>query len=391
MALHAGTTARTPPFLHFRRRPAPVPVLGTPVPQLSRLEAYDAAKRWWRMPAVSTRAEASEPSEDLLVTAVSLRVDAMAADTYAELRGRQIDSVLLKGGSFANWLYRDGPPRCYTDADFLVSPDNWVRAREALSELGFVPEMDPLAHPGMGSITSEPWVRGEDHVDLHCTIWGLGASPELVWHTLSQTAEPMRIGGSTPRVLAPAARAMHLALHVAQHGDPEWKPATDLKRAIAMLPDTIWTDAAALAQRLQALPAFATGLRLVPEGQSVAARLGLERLTSADAALRVNRTQLASGFEQLARTDGGSKKLRRLLSEIFPTPAFMRWWSPLARKGPLGLAAAYVWRLLWMTGNGPPGYLAYRRARAQALESAGYDEPAPSRGTVKRSAGGQRI
>ena len=110
---------------------------------------------------------------------------------------------------------------------------------------------------------------------------------------------------------------------------------------------------------------------LVPAGLAVASRLGLDRLTSADAALRVTRTPLASGVEHLAQTPGARGKLRVLRSELFPTASFLRWWSPVARKGgALGLAAAYVWRWVWMAWHGIPGYLAWRNARRAAAESA---------------------
>jgi hypothetical protein len=213
-------------------------------------------------------------------------------------------------------------------------------------------------------------MRGEDHIDLHCTLWGISADPAVVWEEFSATAETMAIGGTNMPVLSPAARTMHVALHAAQHGESEMKTKRDLERAVAVLPDDLWQQGAELAQRLGALPEFATGLRQVLAGVDVARRLGLEQLTSADAALRAEPTPLASGFEHLAQTPGASSKLRILWSELFPSASFLRWWTPIAKRGLVGLAAAYVWRWVWMARHGIPGYLAWRRARREAVRSA---------------------
>jgi hypothetical protein len=306
---------------------------------------------------------------ELLATAASLQMDALAARTKAQLDERGIESVLLKGPSFARWLYEGGPARLYTDVDFLVSPDDWTPARELMIELGYETEFTHFEHPQMGSVTSEGWMRGDDHVDLHCTLWGLGADPAEAWDTLSRTAEQMAIGGSVIPVLSPAGRTMHVALHAAQHGDSEVKTKRDLERAIAVLSDELWQQGAELAERLGALAEYATGLRLVPEGIEVATRLGIERLTSADAVLRAEQTPLATGFEHLAQTPGLSSKLGMLRAELFPTPTFLRWWHPIANRGLRGLAAAYVYRWWWLVRHGVPGYLAWRRARREAADS----------------------
>ena len=75
---------------------------------------------------------------------------------------------------------------------------------------------------------------------------------------------------------------------------------------------------------------------------------------------------MAAGFEALAATPGLFAKLRLVAHEMVPTRAFMRWWSPLARRGPLGLAAAYLWRPIWFVGHAPAGLRAWRRARRHA-------------------------
>ena len=206
----------------------------------------------------------SPPIPELLATAASLRMDALAAKTKAEFDARGIEAILLKGPSFARWLYEGGPARLYTDVDFLVSPQNWEAARNMLIELGYEAEFTHFEHPQMGTVTSEGWMRGDDQVDLHCTLWGIGADPMVVWDTLSRTAEPMAIGGSVLLVLSEPARTMHVALHAAQHGDSEIKTKNDLERAIAVLSDDMWSQGAQLADRLGRFPSSPRGFARCP-------------------------------------------------------------------------------------------------------------------------------
>jgi hypothetical protein len=55
-----------------------------------------------------------------------------------------------------------------------------------------------------------------------------------------------------------------------------------------------------------------------------------------------------------------------VLGKTFPPPAFMRAWSPLARRGALGLALAYAWRPVWLVVHSGAAVRAWRRARRSA-------------------------
>ena len=180
---------------------------------------------------------------------------------------------------------------------------------------------------------------------------------------LSRRTEPMEVGGRVVRVLAPAPRAVHLALHAAQHSAEALKSQVDLKLAIEQLPEETWREAVEVARELEALPAFAAGLLTNHEGAELAERLGVSDERSVEALLAMSPVPLAQGFNQLATTPGLLAKLRLVLEELFPSPTFMRWWSPLAKRGPIGLAAAYLWRPVWFALRAGPGFLAWRKAR----------------------------
>jgi hypothetical protein len=160
-----------------------------------------------------------------------------------------------------------------------------------------------------------------------------------------------------------------VALHAAQHGPLARKPLADLDMALEQLPLEVWRDAAEVAAQLDAVDVFATGLNYKPEGAELARKLGVDDRRSVDALLRQSQVPLAEGFQELATTPGWRSKLALLRRELVPTPEFMRWWSPLARRGKLGLAVAYVWRVLITAWRAVPGFLAWRRARDRASRS----------------------
>jgi hypothetical protein len=156
-----------------------------------------------------------------------------------------------------------------------------------------------------------------------------------------------------------------VALHAAQHQDG--KAVFDLEKAVAQLDDEVWAQAADVARELSALPAFSAGLRLVHGGPEVARRLGVSDVRSVHTELRAQGVPLAEGLAQMYGTPGLRAKLRLLVNELFPKPAFMRWWSPLARRGgALGLALAYLWRPVWLVLHLPAAVRTVLRARRAA-------------------------
>jgi Uncharacterised nucleotidyltransferase len=311
-------------------------------------------------------AEHRDTPLEVMWAARSLALDRESAALAGQLEEAGIPTILLKGPAIATWLYHGRGVRTYGDTDLLVPPDRWELALATLRRLGFEDGLGSMAHPRMESISSHPWARGDQSVDLHCTLWGLEAPPERVWELLSARTEPMNVGGRELRVLAPAPRAMHVALHAAQHGYDEGKPVCDLELALEVLPEELWAEAAEVAAQLDALGGFATGLRLIPAGRALTERLGIEREASVGALLRVGHVPLSQGFEELATTPGLRAKLAVVRGELAPTPDFMRWWSPLARRGRLGLVAAYLWRPLYLALRAGPGLVAWRRARRVA-------------------------
>jgi Uncharacterised nucleotidyltransferase len=300
---------------------------------------------------------------ELRRAALMLRLDEVGAAVVDDFAARGIPSIVLKGPVLRDWLYADDELRSYGDIDVLVPPDRFADAQRALEDQGFEDALAAMAHPGMESEASYAYKRGRDAIDLHARLFGLGADSRHVWEVLWERTEPYTLAGREVRVLSEGARAFHVALHASQHGRETEQTLLDLQRALEVADASAWQEAATVARELDAEATLLTGLRLVPEGEALADRLGLQADGSAKAALRVSGVPMAEAMEDLSQVTGIGGKLRFLLHEAFPTPAFLRWWSPLARRGPAGLVLAYPWRWSYLATHAPRALLTWRRAR----------------------------
>jgi hypothetical protein len=286
---------------------------------------------------------------------VGLILDAATARFVGELEDAGVPSILLKGPSVARWLYPE-EGRLYTDIDLLV-PAGFVHTAERIAaRLGF--------HYLHGDMHSRLWaLNPEVSLDLHHSVQGADTSPTRVWEELNAGTQTLQVGGREIRVLALPGLVLLVALHAAQHGTKGSKPLADLDRALERVPEAVWNEALELAGRIDATAAFVSGLRLAPSGALLADRLGLPERAAGEMTLRAgDLPPVADGLIRLAKTRGLRARAILVAGEIAPTPAFMRSWSRLAHRGPLGLGVAYLWRSLWLVWRSIPAYLAWRRA-----------------------------
>jgi hypothetical protein len=307
-----------------------------------------------------------QPGRAAGVLAKTLRIDWATAEVLRTFDAAGVGSLLLKGASFARWLYDRNDPRDYGDCDLLVRPGDFERARESLTAIGFEPTYDEGEMPDWWREHAVLWLRHSDAVgvDLHHTLEGAGVDDQALWERLAADHESVDVAGYPAPALSIPGRALHLVLHAAQHGDG-WGPVVDeVELAVGRADPATWTQAAELAAELEATAAFAAGLRLSPSGRELADRLGLPLDRSVGVGLRAaTPPPVALGFEQLAEAPSLRAQVAILRHKVFPPPTFMRKWSPRARQGRLGLALAYAWRPIWLLKKAPAGFRAWRSAR----------------------------
>lgn len=324
-------------------------------------------------PAPRDPAESDEtlPWDPFRAAVVGLAVDRATAEAVLALRDEGIPSIVLKGPSFDAWLYESGEPRLYGDIDLLIPARDEGRAGPALEALGYLRRSgrEPEAVVDHATV----WVRPRDgmHVDLHRTLGGVRATGVDPWEVLGAGTASMQVGGTEVDILSEPARALHVALHAALPGPNSKKTRVDLSRALERLPMETWKAAAELASRLRAAGAFESGLRRLPAGADLADSLGLTPEPSVDAALLAGSAPYSAWtVDRLSKARGIGPKLRILIPRLFPKPAFMRIWYPVARRGWAGLALAYLRRFAWLFIAAPRAVVAWRRARRQSRGSA---------------------
>lgn len=295
----------------------------------------------------------------------TMAADAAAAEVSTTFRARGIRSLLLKGPAVQRLAY-GADDRDYVDADVLVPPHQVGLAESILRDLGFTPAEDEVVFR-RGLLHSRHWWRHRDvaSVDLHRTLFGVGVGPETTWREITRQTATLSVVGVEVEVLAPEAQALVVAIHAAQHESQRTSKAMeDLRRSVAAVGIDTWRRAAHLAKRLDAAPTMAMGLALVPEGAELAERLQLVDPALARTATEPgSRARLAVGFDELARAQGLLAKARLLAREIVPSRDFIYAWSPLARRGPVGMILVFLWRPLWLLAVAGPSYLAWRRHR----------------------------
>ena len=305
--------------------------------------------------------------EALRAAGNALAVDHVAAEVVRRFAEAGIPSVLLRGPTIARHLYGEDDPREYVDVDLLVRPSAREQAERLLQDLGF----SHRAVLGQSSVDrprwASTWARDRDgaNVDLHWTIAGAGASPDAVWEALSEEVDPVELFGVAVQSPRAAATALVVALHAAHHGLQVEHTLLDLERALDRFSLSTWEHAAELASAIDAVPAFAAGIRLLPPGADLAARLSLPDRPTAETLLRGGTPPpMALGFDWLARTPGFKRKVRLVAAKIVPDRQFMRAWSPLAQSGGrTGLMLAYAWRPFWLLRHSIPGLRAWLAAR----------------------------
>jgi len=298
---------------------------------------------------------------ELIAAGVGLTLETLAVEVTTAFERSGVPSIVLKGPSVIRWLYPAATDRYSVDVDLLVAPADLARAEATLAGLGF----DPF-EPSREDKHARSWVRPADAlpVDLHRSIVGVGADDESAWQILAGVTERLDVRGGSLSVLQPHGRALHLALHAAQEIPDKTQALRDLRRGLELLEPDVWRRACVLAVELDALPGLGAGLRLLPEGARVAHELQLPDRVTAEIVLRAaGAPDLSLGMNRLLELDGATTRARYVASRAFPSPAAMRAWSPLARRGRPGLAAAYAWRLPWLVTRLVPAFRAVRAAR----------------------------
>ena len=282
----------------------------------------------------------------LLETALVEVVEACAAVN--------VEPLVLKGVALSRTLYRSDESRVFFDVDLLIAEEDLARVGQVLERLGYrniselqgVDDVAEILHAQM-------WARlepdfGNVSIDLHWRLNGCEAPPQHVWQALSDRRESIEVAGISAHTLDRPGLALHLALHMAQHGRDDEKARADLMRGLERWPPETWGEARNLAAEVGAMDAFAAGLRLVPDGALLADQMGLP---AAEALLweidhRGERPRGTFHMQAFSEARGVGAKLELLRLSLLPRRDWIIWQHPNAADSRVRLLAAYVLHLL---------------------------------------------
>lgn len=314
-------------------------------------------------------ASGGAPSPNTEATAWNLLLEAVAGEVIEELRRAGHRSLLIKGVTIGRWLYPD-EPREYSDIDLVVDPTTFDQCERVLAGLGFERSALERAFAAGRPSHASTWIRGVVPVDLHQTVVGLGVSPAEAWNALSANAETWTVGSHNAAVPSVPARALLLALHLAQHGPGFARTRADLGRALDLVSEAEWREAAALARRCAAESPTAVGLAAVERGGELCERLGL-RASDATQVEGSPAFHIAQGLVWFGELSGARERARYAIAKLFPAPALMRTRVGWSRSGPWALATAYLVRLATLAVHAPRAAWVLLRLRSRGSDARG--------------------
>jgi hypothetical protein len=286
-----------------------------------------------------------------------------------------IDALLLKGAGLAALLYEDGEQRPSVDLDLLVAPAQLAPAEKVLTELGYRNTTEGLGIDDVGGVVhadtwraTPPGSKFEIGVELHRWLAGAQAAPEAAWETLWRQRTVIDLDGLPVSVLDRPGQALHVALHVAQHGPEYRRGISELRLALERWPEDVWRNAAKLGAEVGATAGFAAGLRLIPEGTSLAATLGLPPTDELDWALRHHGERPRGTFHIDAfRTAGGVREQLGLLRRaLVPDPRWLATEFHWSDRSAAHRVAANLLHIVRTPAWAARAWLFRRRAKRRA-------------------------
>jgi len=131
-----------------------------------------------------------------------------------------IDTILLKGTAFWNWLYEPGE-RPVSDIDMLVRQRDYKRAQSILSSSGYVRIRDdsrPVTARELYEAGFMPVGKmGQAYVELHTCI-SHPVRYDFDIEDMFQSSQELNIGQARAFRLSPEYNLVHLAIHRTIHG-----------------------------------------------------------------------------------------------------------------------------------------------------------------------------
>lgn len=255
--------------------------------------------------------------------------------------GKNLRAVPYKGPVLAEGVYRDPGLRSYSDLDLLIIPDDFARAKQALTELGYRPTSDQSAAIERlwiwaGYERSFDGLAGKNLVELQWALLPYFYGVDVRVEELASRAGRISIAGCEVACLSPEDCVIVLCLHAAKH---------------------LWTRLIWLSDIAEAASLESVNWALVT---AQAEALGVVRMLGVSfwLARNVLRSELPAGAEEMVAGDARvsaigvefARRMRRGDTYNFESTEYFRLILKLRERRSDQLR--YLWRLVWTPGPG---------------------------------------
>lgn len=260
----------------------------------------------------------------------------------ADLDRAGVPVIVLKGTALAATVYRNFAVRPLMDVDVLMRREHLDAALAVAARHGFHPERPETRAGSTAAYENELALIRREPMPIALEIhWSLFDSPfyqerldlDFCW----RNTQPLDLGGTTTRMLAPMAQLLHLCGHlVLHHGGEDLLWEEDIAELVRLEGASIdWNDLCDHARELDlVIPVRDLLLALAADGATGIPPAALERLRalrpSADEArvvgyLTAEQRSVAQRFwSDLASMGGWRARLGYAWTHLFPSAEYMR-------------------------------------------------------------------
>jgi hypothetical protein len=255
--------------------------------------------------------------------------------------GKNLRAVPYKGPVLAEAVYRDPGLRSYSDLDLLIIPDDFARAKQALTELGYRPTSDQSAAIERlwiwaGYERSFDGLAGKNLVELQWALLPYFYGVDVRVEELAARAGRISIAGCEVACLSPEDCVIVLCLHAAKHLWTRLIWLSDIAEA-ASLESVNWALVIARAEALGVVRMLGVSFWLTKNILRSKLPAAAEEIVGGDARVSAIGAEFA-------------ERLRRGDTYNFESTEYFRLILKLRERRSDQLR--YLWRLVWTPGPG---------------------------------------
>ncbi len=263
---------------------------------------------------------------------------------------RQLRALPYKGPALARSIYRDLGLRSFSDLDFLISPEDFDQAKQALAEIGYCPSAlhDPTAEsPAIerlrlrtGYELSFDGADGKNMVELQWALLPHFYAVDLRVQDLLARAGKTVVGELEVSCLSPEDSLLVLCLHAAKHLWTRLIWLSDIAETLRTHSGTQTIDYSLAFSRARALGiarVLGVSFWLVKNVLRAEIPKSAEEMIAADLRVPVLGAEFAARLARGATYDFESTEYFRLILKLRERRGD-RW--------------RYLWRLVWTPGAG---------------------------------------